>query len=127
MPHVFGTAFGQDRVGPIADRYRLALGNQCVQFANACDQPWILSVLAQQPLVEVQFQASQQHLQGGCHQLAGEGLGDFATATQTLVQVYLEPRFFQFVVFHHIVHVADGDQQCDPGYDEEGDHEWRHR
>lgn len=78
-------------------------------------------------MVDVQFQAGQQQLELRRHQLAGERLGDLATAAQPIVELYLGPGFFQFVVFHHMVHVANGDQYYDPGYYQQGDHEWCHR
>ena len=61
-------------------------------------------------LVEVQLQAGQQQFERRGHELAGEGLGDFATATQAIGQLDLQPRAFELAVFDHIVEVADHDQ-----------------
>jgi hypothetical protein len=46
----------------------------------------------------------------------GKSLGEFAAAAQAVVEFDLGAGLLQFVVFHYMVHVADGDQNCDPGY-----------
>ena len=108
-------------------RNRFALGDQRIQFVDAGLERCAGLVEVQQALVDVQFQASQQQLERWGHQLAGEGLGDFTAATQPIVKLDLGTLLFQLVVFHHVVHVANGDQYYDPGYYQQGDHEWCHR
>lgn len=71
----------------------------------------------EQALADVEFQSGQQQFQRRGHELAGKGLGQFAAAAQAVVEFDLGAGLLQFVVFHHMVHVANGDQNCDPGYD----------
>ncbi|MOA34671.1 hypothetical protein D3C78_1560590 [compost metagenome] len=103
------------------------MGGQCAQFVQACLDRRIGFLQVQQALTDVHLKARHQQLQGRGHQLPGEGFGELATATHAVVEFYLGAGLFQLVVFHHVVHVANGDQQGDPGYDEQGDHEWCHR
>jgi len=125
--HVLGLGFGLDRAGRVVDRDRFALGHQRIQFGDPRLERCAGLVEVQQALVDVEFQAGQQQLECRSHQLAGEGLGDFTTATQPVIKLDHGALLFQFVVFHHMVHIANGDQYCDPGYYQQGDHEWCHR
>jgi len=124
--HVLGLGLGLDRCRWVGHRNRFALGDQRIQFGDTRLERCAGLVEIQQALVDVQFQASQQQLERWGHQLAGEGLGNFTAATQPIVKLDLGTLLFQLVVFHHVVHVANGDQYYDPGYYQQGDHEWCH-
>ena len=84
-------------------------------------------VEVQQALVDVELQAGQQQFERRRHQLAWECLGDLTATAQAIIELDLGALLFQLVVFHHVVHVANGDQYYDPGYYQQGDHEWCHR
>ncbi len=103
------------------------MGHQRIQLGDASLERCAAFVEVQQALVDVEFQAGHQQFERRGHQLAGEGLGDFTAATQAIIKLDLGALLFQLVVFHHVVHVANGDQYYDPGYYQQGDHEWCHR
>jgi hypothetical protein len=97
------------------------------EFGDACLELRVVLVQRQLPLVEVQLQARQQQLEGRGHELAREGLGDFATAAYPVSEFDFQPRAFELAVFDHVVEVADHDQQRDTRHDEQSDQKWCHR
>ncbi len=125
--HILGLDLGLDRAWRVVHRDSLALCDQTFQFGDACLELAIVLVQGQLPLVEAQFQTGQQQLEGRGHELAGEGLGDFATAAHTVGKLDFQPRAFQFAVLDHVVEVADHDQQGNTRNDEQCDQKWGHR
>ncbi|MNP50655.1 hypothetical protein D3C76_1449310 [compost metagenome] len=125
--HILGLGLGLDRARWVVHRDSLALGDEVFEFGDACLEFGVVLVQRQLPLVEVEFQAGQQQLEGRGHELAGEGFGDFATAAQAVGEFDLQPRAFQFAVLDHVVEVADHDQQRDTRNDEQCDQKWCHR
>ncbi|MNC53733.1 hypothetical protein D3C75_1031710 [compost metagenome] len=125
--HILGLGFSLDRCRRVVDRNRLALGNQGLQFGYPCLEVGAGLFQVQQALANIQLQAGQQQLERWRHQLAGKRLGDLTTTTQAVIEFNLGTGPFQLIVFHHMVDVANGNQECNPGYDEQGDHEWCHR
>ncbi|MNV53499.1 hypothetical protein D3C71_1456520 [compost metagenome] len=115
--YILGLGFSLDRCRRIVDRDGFTLADKGLQFGDPCLEVGAGFFQVKQALADVQFQAGQQQLEGRGHQLAGERLGDFAAASQAIVELNLGTGLFQLVVFHHMVHVANGDQQGDPGYD----------
>ena len=101
--HILGLDLGVDRVGRVVHRYLVAQGDQPFQLGDARLEFGIVLVHRQLALIKVQFQAGQQQFKGRCHELAGEGLGDFATAAQAVGQFDPRPDAFDLAVFDHIV------------------------
>ncbi|MNC51737.1 hypothetical protein D3C75_1010420 [compost metagenome] len=108
--YILGPGFCLDRCGRIVDGNGITLGDQAFEFGNACADIPAVFIQGQPALVEVEFQAGQQQLQRGRHQLAGEGFGDLATTAQAFSQLNLQPGALELVVLDHIVEVADHDQ-----------------
>ncbi|MNJ64633.1 hypothetical protein D3C77_605960 [compost metagenome] len=125
--YILGPGFGLNRRRRVVHRQRFTLGDQAFKFSNACTDAAAVLVQGQLALVEVEFKAGQQQLQGWSHQLAGEGLGDLATTTQAVGQFNLQPGTLELVVLDYVVEVADHNQQRDPRYYKQGDHKWCHR
>ncbi|MNI91249.1 hypothetical protein D3C73_1488790 [compost metagenome] len=103
------------------------MGNEGAQFGNAGLGGCAGLFQIEQALADVQLQAGQQQLERRGHELAGEGLGDFATAAYAVGEFDLQPRALQFAVLDHVVEVADHDQQRDTRNDEQCDQKWCHR
>ena len=93
------------------------MGNEGAEFGDAGLGRRAGFFQVEQALADVEFQAGQQKLERRGHELARKGFGQFAAAAQAVVEFDFGAGLLQFVVFHHMVHVANGDQNCDPGYD----------
>lgn len=122
-----GLVLGQDRLGRIAHRDRLALGDQRAQLFYTSLEPGIGFLLQRQLLLaEAELDLAHQQLQRRADELAGKALGNLRAAPDPVVEFGLQARFLQLAVFHHVVDIANGDEEGDPADDEGGNEEWRH-
>ncbi|SVJ65861.1 Uncharacterised protein [Klebsiella pneumoniae] len=97
-----GLVLGQDRLGRIAHRDRLALGDQRAQLFYASLEPGIGFLLQRQLLLaEAELDLA--------HELAGKALGNLRAAPDPVVEFGFQARFLQLAVFHHVVDIANGD------------------
>ncbi|MOA05556.1 hypothetical protein D3C78_1251580 [compost metagenome] len=108
--YVLGLGFGLDRRWRVIDRDGFALCDQGRQFIDTGFQAGAGFIQIQHTLADIELQPGQQQFERRGHQLPGEGLGNFATTAQAVVEFDLGAGLFQFIVFHHMVHVANGDQ-----------------
>ncbi|MNN68669.1 hypothetical protein D3C81_1843970 [compost metagenome] len=78
--HILGPGLAENRLRSVLHRNGVALGDQRLQFGNALRELGVVLVQRQQAFAEVQFEAAEQQLECGRHELAGQRFGYFRAA-----------------------------------------------